>query len=444
MDLEHGAAEQHHPGVPRFGGMTVPDPEFAADDGSPDPAKASQTLFFAAMQARGERSDYDRISGELAGLPQQLLAVKQAFEPRADALARAIAADGWHIITGSGAAWPEAYYYGIRRFPYSTDTSKNGLTFKHIQPAFVLPGTAAFGQDGADNDVDGADSLIWQRGLGLTGQPDATTGDATIGEVNVQPGARLVMVGSGEHGPGLATVLSLAASESGQLTIGAGASVVFDGVILQVNGLMAATGSKVTIRRSLIQSLQVGATFDGSTVTLDRDTITENLSGLVFKSSTVSITNSFFLRNTPAPGQPLIDLTGGSGVFQLNTVAYNGLGAPAPVLGCSGSSAVMVKNSIFAMNGVTQQLGTACRTVPSSLVLGSSDPTTGQIKKDPVFESPQTNDLRLKPRDATNLQFLIDKAVAADASDKNPDHDYFGTPRPQGAAADIGAFEALP
>lgn len=260
----------------------------------------------------------------------------------------------------------------------------------------------------------------------------------------IDANAKLVLIGSGAYGPGQATVLSLAASETGQLTIGTGASVVLDGVILQVNGLSAATGSKVTIRRSLIQSLQVGATFDGSTVTLDRDLITENLSGLSFKSSTVSITNSFFLRNTPAQGQPLIDLNGGSGVFQLNTVAYNGLGAPAPVLGCSGSSAVMVKNSIFAQNGVTQQLGAACRTVPSSLVLGSSDPTAGQIKKDPVFENPQANDLRLKPHDATNLQFLIDKAVAADASDKNADHDYFGTPRPQGAAADIGAFEALP
>ena len=29
-----------------------------------------------------------------------------------------------------------------------------------------------------DGDVDGADFLTWQRGLGLTGQPDATTGDA--------------------------------------------------------------------------------------------------------------------------------------------------------------------------------------------------------------------------------------------------------------------------
>lgn len=87
---------------------------FAEDDTSCEMFYVtSLVVALAAMCARGERSDYDRIIAELAGLPQQLLAVKQAFEPRADALARAIAADGWHIITGSGAAWPEAYYYGM-------------------------------------------------------------------------------------------------------------------------------------------------------------------------------------------------------------------------------------------------------------------------------------------------------------------------------------------
>jgi hypothetical protein len=269
-------------------------------------------------------------------------------------------------------------------------------------------------------------------------------GSSTHAIPPIDANAKLTILGAASVVPGQATVVSLGASETPTLSIGTGASLVLDGVILQVNSIAAAAGSKVTIRRSLIQSLVASATFEGSTVTLDRDQFTENLVGLAFKSSTVSITNSFFFRNTLAAGQSLLDLSGGTGVFQLNTVAYNTQGTTVPVLACSGSSAVMVKNSIFAQNGVTQQLGSACRTVPSSLVLGSSDPTAGQIKKDPVFESPQTNDLRLKPRDATNLQFLIDKAVAADASDKNAGHDYFGTPRPQGAAADIGAFEALP
>jgi fructoselysine-6-phosphate deglycase len=87
---------------------------FAEDDTSCEMFYVTSLVAaLAAMRARGERSDYDRIIAELAGLPQQLLAVKQAFEPRADVLAQAIAGDGWHILTGSGAAWPEAYYYGM-------------------------------------------------------------------------------------------------------------------------------------------------------------------------------------------------------------------------------------------------------------------------------------------------------------------------------------------
>ena len=87
---------------------------FAEDDTSCEMFYVTSLVAaLAAMQARGERSDYDALMAQLDGLPQQLLAVKQAFEPRAEDMARAIAADGWHIITGSGAAWPEAYYYGM-------------------------------------------------------------------------------------------------------------------------------------------------------------------------------------------------------------------------------------------------------------------------------------------------------------------------------------------
>lgn len=46
-----------------------------------------------------------------------------------------------------------AYYYGIRRVPYSTDLTKNGLTFKHIANNVALPATVptAFGLNGANN-----------------------------------------------------------------------------------------------------------------------------------------------------------------------------------------------------------------------------------------------------------------------------------------------------
>jgi large repetitive protein len=47
----------------------------------------------------------------------------------------------------------QGYYFGIRRYPYSTDLSKNPLTFKHITNGVALPvGPAVgFGADGASN-----------------------------------------------------------------------------------------------------------------------------------------------------------------------------------------------------------------------------------------------------------------------------------------------------
>ncbi len=47
----------------------------------------------------------------------------------------------------------QGYYYGIRRVPYSTDLTKDPLTFKHIQNGVALPNTApiSYGQDGANN-----------------------------------------------------------------------------------------------------------------------------------------------------------------------------------------------------------------------------------------------------------------------------------------------------
>ena len=46
-----------------------------------------------------------------------------------------------------------AFYFGIRRVPYSTNLGKNGLTFHHIQNNIALPDTVptAFGTNGATN-----------------------------------------------------------------------------------------------------------------------------------------------------------------------------------------------------------------------------------------------------------------------------------------------------
>ena len=48
----HGAGEQHRPGQQRFGGMGIPEPEFADDDGSPDPVLADVLARHALGEAR--------------------------------------------------------------------------------------------------------------------------------------------------------------------------------------------------------------------------------------------------------------------------------------------------------------------------------------------------------------------------------------------------------
>jgi hypothetical protein len=176
---------------------------------------------------------------------------------------------------------------------------------------------------------------------------------------------------------------------------------------------------------------------------MDRDQITMGNLGLKFSSSTVNVTNTFIIGTTAAQSANLIEVTGGSGNFQFNTVAYNVISTPSTlVMNCTNGASMQVKNSIFMQNGVQQQLGPSCRVSANSLVLGQgSKGPAGQIAQDAVFVDPANGDLHLKPFDPTNSQYLIDKAVEVKTTDKNIDHDYYGTPRPQGDGYDIGAAE---
>ena len=56
-----------------------------------------------------------------------------------------------------------AYYYGIRRVPYSADFSKNALSFRHIQSDVALPTgvETQFGEDGANNEEVHASGEVW-------------------------------------------------------------------------------------------------------------------------------------------------------------------------------------------------------------------------------------------------------------------------------------------
>jgi fructoselysine-6-phosphate deglycase len=103
-----------HADSPLAQAATINFTTFAEDDTSSETFYL-QSLYIAlaVLDARGELDDADAVFSELATLPAALLDVKSAFEPRASEFAQHIQNDGYHIITGAGSAWAEAFYYGM-------------------------------------------------------------------------------------------------------------------------------------------------------------------------------------------------------------------------------------------------------------------------------------------------------------------------------------------
>lgn len=90
---------------------------FAADDTSSESFYIQSLL--AALSLLGRRGelgaigDFASLAEAMLALPQSLLDIKQAIEPKAGNFAKIIAGSDWHIFTGAGNVWPQAYYYGM-------------------------------------------------------------------------------------------------------------------------------------------------------------------------------------------------------------------------------------------------------------------------------------------------------------------------------------------
>jgi fructoselysine-6-phosphate deglycase len=86
----------------------------AADDTSSESFYLqSLALALAVLQERKEIDTYDSVLAEFAQLPRLLLEIKRAFEPRARAWAEQIKDEPYHIFTGAGSTWPQAWYYAM-------------------------------------------------------------------------------------------------------------------------------------------------------------------------------------------------------------------------------------------------------------------------------------------------------------------------------------------
>jgi fructoselysine-6-phosphate deglycase len=87
---------------------------FAEDDTSCESFYLQSLLIaLSILDRRGELADVAQTVAQLGLLPELLLEVKRGFEPRAAEVARRIAETDYHIITGAGSTWPEAWYYGM-------------------------------------------------------------------------------------------------------------------------------------------------------------------------------------------------------------------------------------------------------------------------------------------------------------------------------------------
>jgi fructoselysine-6-phosphate deglycase len=86
---------------------------FAEDDTSSESFYLQSLLIaLSVMQHKGAIADREEIVAQLGLLPELLVEVKRAFEPRAAELAEAFRDEPYHVITGSGSTWAEAWYYG--------------------------------------------------------------------------------------------------------------------------------------------------------------------------------------------------------------------------------------------------------------------------------------------------------------------------------------------
>jgi fructoselysine-6-phosphate deglycase len=87
----------------------------AADDETSTESFYLQSLFLALsiMRHRDGFAGFASFLEDTARLPEALLAVKRAFDDRAAAFAEEIRDTPWHVITGAGDMWPEAFYYGM-------------------------------------------------------------------------------------------------------------------------------------------------------------------------------------------------------------------------------------------------------------------------------------------------------------------------------------------
>lgn len=127
---------------------------FAEDDTSSE-SFYLQTLVIAlaVLAERDGGVDFESTVTELRRLPELLVDAKAAFEESAARLAEEIKYETYHIFTGAGSVWPEAYYYGmciLEEMQWIRTRPVHAADFFHGTLELVEPGVSVFVFKGED------------------------------------------------------------------------------------------------------------------------------------------------------------------------------------------------------------------------------------------------------------------------------------------------------
>ena len=115
----------------------------------PQPDQPTRTSNHEALITFHEMGHYitNRLVGNANGLTNQqgramgegwgdFFAISMTSQPADDFVGGVFPVGGWTDLTPT---FNDNYYFSIRRYPYSADTSKNPLTFRHISAGQLLP-----------------------------------------------------------------------------------------------------------------------------------------------------------------------------------------------------------------------------------------------------------------------------------------------------------------
>jgi fructoselysine-6-phosphate deglycase len=127
----------------------------AADDTSSESFYLqSLGLALSLLHRLGAYPEYESTMAELARLPRLLVEVKNSFESRAAELAATIQNDGYHVLSGAGSTWPEAWYYGtciLEEMQWIRTRPVHASDFFHGTLELVEPGVSVILFKGEDS-----------------------------------------------------------------------------------------------------------------------------------------------------------------------------------------------------------------------------------------------------------------------------------------------------